>query len=54
VRTLHVSGSFSDHNQEFSSVHSPLAHVITGLTTACMQDQDRTSWSCMQAVLISP
>ena len=28
VRTLHVSGSFSAHHQEFSTVHSALAHVI--------------------------
>ena len=28
VQTLHVSGSFSAHHQEFPTVHSALAHVI--------------------------
>ena len=49
-RALHVSGRFSVHHRESTTVHTT---IHTGLLTACEQDQDGTavpSWSWTQAV----
>ena len=42
-KTLHVSGIFSVHHQEFSTVHSALVVSCRFLMTASKQSQDGTS-----------
>ena len=44
-KTLHVSGIFSAHHQEFSTVHSALGSFMQVLMTASKQSQDGTSVS---------
>jgi hypothetical protein len=39
-KTLHVSGTFSVHHQEFSTVHSALVSFIPVLMTTSKQSQD--------------
>ena len=41
-KTLHVSGIFSAHQQEFSTVHSALVSFMQVLMTVSRQSQDRT------------
>jgi hypothetical protein len=41
-KTLHVSDIFSDHHQEFSTVHSALVILCRCLMTASKQSQDGT------------
>ena len=53
-KTLHVSGIFSAHHQEFSTVHSALVSFMHVLITASKQSQDGNavpSWLCMEAVI---
>ena len=40
-KTLHVSGIFSAHHQEFSTVHSALVSFMQILMTASKQGQDK-------------
>jgi len=42
--SLHVSGSFSAHHQEFSTVHSSLAYVMQVLMTALKHDHPGHAW----------
>jgi len=42
-KTLHVSGIFSAHHQEFSTVHSALVSFMQILMTASKQSQDGTA-----------
>jgi hypothetical protein len=42
-KTLHVSGIFSAHHQEFSTAHSALVVSCRFLMTASKQSQDGTS-----------
>ena len=42
-KTPHVSGIFSAHHQEFSTVHSALVSFMQVLMTASKQSQDRLS-----------
>ena len=42
-KTLHVSGIFSSHHQEFSTVHSALVSFMQVLMTASKQSQDGTT-----------
>jgi len=45
-KTLHVSGIFSAHHQEFSTVHSPLVSFMqVFLMTVSKQSQDGTPLS---------
>jgi hypothetical protein len=41
-KTLHVSGIFSAHNQEFSTVNSAVVSFMQVLMTASKQSQDGT------------
>jgi len=41
-KSLHVSGIFSAHHQEFSTVHSALVIIMQVLMTASKQSQDGT------------
>ena len=53
-KTLHVSGIFSAHHQEFSTVHSALVIFMHVLMTASKQGQDGTGvpfWLCLEAVI---
>jgi hypothetical protein len=43
-KTLHVSGIFSAHHQEFSTVHSALVSFMRVLMTASKQQQ--SGWHC--------
>jgi hypothetical protein len=42
-KALHVSGTFSAHHQEFSTVHSALVSFVQVLMTASKQSQDGTA-----------
>jgi len=42
-KTLHVSGNFFAHHQEFSTVHSALVSFMQVLMTASKQKQDGTA-----------
>jgi hypothetical protein len=42
-KTLHVSGIFSAHHQEFSTVHSALVSFMQVLMNASKQSQDGTA-----------
>jgi len=42
-KTLHVSGIFSGHHQEFSTVHSALVSFMLVLMTVFKQSQDGTA-----------
>jgi len=42
-KTLHVSGNFFAHNQEFSTVHSALVSFMQFMITASKQSQDGTA-----------
>jgi heme-binding NEAT domain protein len=42
-KTLHVSGIFSAHHQEFSTIHSALVIFMQELMTASKQSQDGTA-----------
>jgi hypothetical protein len=42
-KNLHVSGIFSAHHQEFSTVHSVLVSFMQVLITASKQSQDETA-----------
>ena len=42
-KTLHVSGIFSAHHQEFSTVHSALVSFMQVSMTASKQSQDSTA-----------
>jgi len=42
-KTLHVSGIFSAHHQEFSTVHSALVSFMQVLMAASKQSQDGTA-----------
>jgi hypothetical protein len=44
VKTLHVSGIFFAHHQEFSTVNSALVSFMQVLMTASKQSQDGTAW----------
>jgi len=46
-KTLHVSGIFFAHHQEFSTIHSALVNFIQVLMTASKQSQD----VCLEAVI---
>ena len=48
--TLHVSDSSSVHHKEFFTVHTAMVYVIKVFLSACKQDQDVPSRSCLQAV----
>ena len=41
-KTLHVSGIFSAHHQELSTVHSALVSFMQVLMTVSKQSQDKT------------
>jgi hypothetical protein len=42
-KALHVSGIFSAHHQEFSTIHSALVSFMQVLMTASKQSQDGTA-----------
>jgi hypothetical protein len=44
IKTLHVSGIFFAHHQEFSTVHSALVSFMQVLMTASKQSQDGTQY----------
>jgi hypothetical protein len=53
-KPLRVSGIFSAHHQEFSTVHSALVRFMQVLMTASKHSQDGTavpSWLCLEAVI---
>ena len=50
-KKLHVSGIFSAHHQEFSTVHSALVSFMQILITASKQSQDVQSWPCLEVVI---
>jgi hypothetical protein len=49
-KTLHVSGIFFAHHQEFSTVHSALVSYMQVLVTTSKQSQDGTCWLYLEAV----
>jgi len=53
-KTLHFSGIFSAHHQEFPTVHSTLISLMQIFMTASEQSQDGTappSWLWLEAVI---
>jgi hypothetical protein len=50
-KTVHVSGIFSAHHQEFSTVHSALVNVMEVWVTASKQSQGGTSSLSLEAVI---
>jgi len=64
-KTLHVSGIYCAHHQEFSTVHSPLVSFMQVLMTVSKQSQDgtqfhpdsawkRSSKTCLETVIRKP
>jgi len=47
IKILHVSGIFSAHHQEFSTVHSAL---VSSMQVFDNHFQAESGWNCLQAV----